>query len=320
MSTAGLYQIQPQTSIRGSCGNAAPIKSRKRSTKVCSPTTCGDEPNDHKSETASSELLESLSSELRAQGVRRSKATIKSLADHIARSQQERSAWLGYLKNTDNTAHTDILGWIKRAQMSQELDEALWRGFLAGHFGRGGYDSASRLLCGFQDNTMWNWDRVSSHLPTFNSWLTRNRSGLATLRFGNHRKYESQKPENLSLVITSFVRFVAAHGGTPRLALYAGESIDAERGFHVLYKRLSSVIRFGRTGCFDTLCLLSDLGILPVKPGSCYLVGATGPLKGARKLWGELPPKKLSILADQTARSVGVSMEVFEDALCNWQK
>ena len=49
--------------------------------------------------------------------------------------------------------------------------------------------------------------------------------------------------------------------------------------------------------------------------------GSTGPLKGARLLFGEnatsaaLDPRLVELGAE-----LGVGMQVIEDALCNWQK
>jgi len=79
--------------------------------------------------------------------------------------------------------------------------------------------------------------------------------------------------------------------------------------------------RMRRTGTFDLLCLLGDIGTLNVRAGSCYLVGSTGPLKGAREIWGKrLPPSELSRLADETACKVGIPYDIFENALCMWGK
>jgi hypothetical protein len=43
-------------------------------------------------------------------------------------------------------------------------------------------------------------------------------------------------------------------------------------------------------------------------------------LRGAGKLFGERTPKELNELANLTARHVKVSFDIFEDALCGWQK
>ena len=86
-----------------------------------------------------------------------------------------------------------------------------------------------------------------------------------------------------------------------------------------------AVTRFGRLGKFDYLCLLGRLGFANLIPGSAYLVGATGPLAGARLLFGGRTDAGLgattleSRLRDLDA-VLNVGMQVMEDSLCNWQK
>jgi len=92
-----------------------------------------------------------------------------------------------------------------------------------------------------------------------------------------------------------------------------------EAKFGVLYHSLKVIFRFNRTGAFDLLCLLGNTGLLPVRPGSCYLPGSTGPLIGARKLWGRPQPKELSRLADSTPQALRIPFE-YVNALCMWQK
>ena len=222
----------------------------------------------------------------------------------------------------------DILRWIAEVQKSDDLDEALWRAFLASHFGRPSADrrksqeveSAARLLCGFGTTPVWTWNRVSQNPAAFFEWLIQHQNQLATLRFGNHRKFESKKANKLFEVIAGFVDWVRGLGNNPQEA-FATEGCDtSEEQFDRLFYRLTAIPRFGRLGAFDMLCLLGDMGILPVKAGSCYLKGASGPLNGARRLWGNRSVADLTRLADEAARALGVPIEVFEDALCNWQK
>ena len=90
--------------------------------------------------------------------------------------------------------------------------------------------------------------------------------------------------------------------------------------FDILYRRLRPLKQFGRTGCFDFLVLLLDLGLISAKPKSCYLRGATGPLQGAKLLWGERLPREIDEMAAELSEWLDVSPIVMEDALCNWQK
>lgn len=283
----------------------------------CSPTAVNQQRS-----SVSKELIDQILSILQEQGIQQSERDVARFADHIKRSERKHQAWERYLQNLDRASPTSILWWINEAHKSGDDNEVLWRAFLAGHFGNDehGYKSAARLLCAFNNLPVWTWERVSSDLPTFKRWLTDHGEDLASLKFANHHKYESKKPEELYKVFNSFIKWVKVSGQTPRQAFMVDEASSPEARFHSLYRSLEELWRFGRTARFDMLCLLGDLGFLSIKPGSCYLRGSTGPLKGARKLWGKLRPKQLSELADQAARRLGVPMNVFEDALCNWQK
>jgi hypothetical protein len=53
--------------------------------------------------------------------------------------------------------------------------------------------------------------------------------------------------------------------------------------FDAAYDSLT-IERFGRLAKFDFLALLGRLDLAPIAPGSAYLSGATGPLRGARLL------------------------------------
>jgi hypothetical protein len=151
-------------------------------------------------------------------------------------------------------------------------------------------------------------------------WLMEHRDHLKSLHFGNHRKYESHKPQIIFQVVASFLDWGTENGGTPSAAFGVGPRGNPEARFDALFKSLRGIYRFDRTGAFDLLCLLGGLGVLPVRAGSCYLIGSTGPLKGARKLWGKRSPSELARLADVTAKALRIPYDVFEDALCMSQK
>jgi len=218
----------------------------------------------------------------------------------------------------------DIIRLIQVAGDSGDLDEAIWRSFLAAHFGRPSANravenqlgSASLLLCGFGSEPRWTWERVSARPNALHSWLHEHADDLASLSFGNHRKYESQKPDLLWEVIESFIELAERHGGPGALVTVA----PGDDSFDVLYRRLLPLRRFGRTGRFDFLVMLIDLALLLAEPTSCYLRGATGPKQGAELLWGKRPIAELDCLAAELAGQIGVSPIVLEDALCCWQK
>jgi hypothetical protein len=222
-----------------------------------------------------------------------------------------------------NRQSDDIIGLIQMARVSGDLDEAVWRCFLAVHFGRASANderilSASKFLCAFGAEPFWTWQRVCGAPEALRRWLSEHVVNLKSLSYGNHRKYESKRPKAIWAVMESFVTLAQEHGGP--LELFTIDPKDAAKGFDLLYRRLSSLRQFGRTGRFDFLVLLSDLKLITVEPALCYLEGSTGPLSGARGLWGKRSVRELERLAADLAERVSVSPIGVEDALCNWQK
>lgn len=245
-------------------------------------------------------------------------STYLQLAEELRRERLERAL------ARDFPDGMDIVRWIVAAQDDGDADEALWRGFLGAHFGEplaepGVARSAGKLLCGFGTLPEWIWTRIWEDPVAFLKWLLEHRPELEALEFGNHRKFEAKKPDLLYEVIVSFVRWIRRNGGAPSAAFSTAGELPEVR-FDLLFHQLGALKRFGRLGRFDLLCLYADLRLLPIRPGSCYLVGASGPLEGARRLWGQRPAPELGRLADAAAAHLGIPFPVFEDALCNWQK
>jgi Alpha-glutamyl/putrescinyl thymine pyrophosphorylase clade 3 len=85
-------------------------------------------------------------------------------------------------------------------------------------------------------------------------------------------------------VIASYVNWIAP----PHTHLQMIQEVHTKVGqnpgavFDALYGSMDSVMGFGRLGKFDFLTMLGKLGVAPIEPDSAYLVGATGPLQGAR--------------------------------------
>ena len=95
--------------------------------------------------------------------------------------------------------------------------------------------------------------------------------------------------------------------------------------FDYLYKTMNSVRRSGRLAKFDYLTMLGKLGLAPIEPGSAYLGEATGPRRGADLLFrgslkANVPAKDLDTWLNELDEELGVGMQVFKDAICNWQK
>ena len=87
---------------------------------------------------------------------------------------------------------------------------------------------------------------------------------------------------------------------------------------------MEMVWRFGRTSKFDYLSMAGKLGLANIKPGHPYLQYATGPLDGARLLFGNSTANTQT--TNLRLRELGLhlnlyyGMQIMEDAVCNWQK
>lgn len=216
-------------------------------------------------------------------------------------------------------------------------DEAFWLVFLRTHFGkhrRAGWRHVRDVYGALGSSAPWTWGRVVADIDGFRDWLDAHQSQLKDPSlphgFGNHRKYESLAGwthAGTGSVIASYVAWV---GEPPVHQSRFGEARDAAENdpqvaFDILYRSMGEIRRFGRLARFDYLNLVGKIGLASVKPGKAYLQDSTGPLKGARLLFQSPGESNLavSVLEDMTAAlgvSLGVTFDVMEDALCNWQK
>jgi hypothetical protein len=209
-----------------------------------------------------------------------------------------------------------------------DLDEAIWLIFLATHFGKHGKhgwrmvkDVYSGLGAG-----RWSWERASSQPGAFRKWLRENRVEIGGA-FGNHRKYETLDVDSRSstaLVIEKFLERCDPSPSNYFAELVRSIGNDPTRIFDAAYDDLR-IARFGRLAKFDFLALLGRMDLAPLKPGSAYLKGATGPLRGARLLVDGDPSSRttaaaLEIILQRLDRTLDVGMQVMEDSICNWQK
>jgi hypothetical protein len=219
-----------------------------------------------------------------------------------------------------------------------DLDEACWLVFLFTHFGkhlRTGYRLARDVYGSLGNGPVWTWDRTSANPVAFRKWLAANVHGLrhnpARGCFGNHRKYQSLDPESPSgtgQAVVTYVKWVMAHGRHQALfddaAIASGHDPRATFGF--LYRSMGTVASFGRVAKFDYLTMIGKLGLADIKPGSTYMTGSTGPLDGARLLFGDqaagVAPSEIDRWLVELEAQLGLpmGMQILEDALCNWQK
>jgi hypothetical protein len=219
--------------------------------------------------------------------------------------------------------------WMRKG----ELDEAFWLVFLSTHFGKHvkyGW-GLTRAVYGGSNGQTWTWKRVSRNVGEFRRWLSQNEVALKQrYAFSNHRKYQSLSAYSkvgTGAVVESYVKWVAP----PRTHLQMIQELHKKVGqdpravFDSVYQSMDLVMGFGRLGKFDYLTMLGKLGVAPIEPGSAYLVGATGPLQGARLLFANNPkaklsPRDLDVRLAKLGSYLDVGMQVLEDSLCNWQK
>lgn len=216
-----------------------------------------------------------------------------------------------------------------------DVEEASWLVFLATHFGkasRTGWLLTKDVYGALGAGHNWTWPLVSTNPVAMSQWIASNQAVLRSggRKFGNHRKYESLDPaksNSTGEIIESYVNWVMQHGSHTGLFTHALTQCggDSRAAFGMLYRSMGAVKRFGRTGKFDYLTMIAKVGISTIVADSTYMAEATGPLKGARLLFGGTTKANLSALVleqkiQQLDSILGVGMQVIEDALCNWQK
>jgi len=217
------------------------------------------------------------------------------------------------------------------------IDEAFWLVLLSVYFGknrRTGWRLARDVYSGLGNVHPWDWARTTADPQRFREWLgehqARLRGGDGIARsFGNHRKYESLdawSPRGTGAAVESYVTWVGPHASHQMLLEETQRRVgtDRRRLFDDLYHSMT-VASFGRTAKFDYLTMVGKIGLAPIEPGSTYMQGATGPLTGARLLFGRATTSNLTsaILEARLVEleaELNVGMQVLEDALCNWQK
>lgn len=210
-------------------------------------------------------------------------------------------------------------------------DEACWLVFLFVTYGkakRTGWRLIRDVYGRLGHGGRWDWATVAASPRAFAEWIVARAETLwpkGTPRpFGAHRQHETVAPTGRS--VETYVAWIGAAGHRAKFnTAVAANGGDPRRTFDALYRDMDSVHRFGRLGKFDYLTMLSKLDLAPIEPGSTYMAGATGPVAGARLLFGGDRVANMTVhrldaqLADLDAH-LGVGMQVLEDALCNWQK
>lgn len=219
-------------------------------------------------------------------------------------------------------------------QEQGELDEAFWMVFIFVHFGkhsRGGWRYARQVYgCLGEQNHKWDWATTSSDPAAFRVWLNAHQQQIRVPGvpggFGNHRKYQSLDAYSDTGTGAAFETYVDWVGPPRTHAQLIDQSLqrvdwNPRRAFRELYNSMNHVASFGRTARFDYLAMIGKLELAAIEPGSTYMQNSTGPLSGARLLFGvHHGATQLDQWLIELEAQLGVGMQVLEDALCNWQK
>ncbi len=212
-----------------------------------------------------------------------------------------------------------------------DVDEAAWLVFLSTHFGKHGRSGWSLPLAVYRGGgagERWTWARTSQRPEDFRAWLHDNQGRLRGIgAFGNHRKYvslDAKKPVGTGAAVSSYVRWIKSAGDHRTKfteVRQATTPFSEAMFFDRLYNSLGAVTSFGRMAKFDYLTMIGKTGILAIEPGKAYLTDATGPLNGARLLFGRnASAHTLEDYLVDLAALLGVGQQVMEDSICNWQK
>lgn len=216
-------------------------------------------------------------------------------------------------------------------QRGGNLEEAFWSVFLFVHFGKhatGGWRYAREIYGRLGDGTLWDWGSTSQDPAGFRNWLNAHQTHLRRPGggFGNHRKRESldgMSANGTGAVVESYVGWVGPRRSHVQMfdEAVARAGGDSRAAFDALYGSMNAVVRFGRLARFDYLTMVGKLGLAPISPGSPYLAGSSGPLRGARLLFDRDGPAPIfDVWLVELDQQLGVGMQVLEDAICNWQK
>lgn len=209
------------------------------------------------------------------------------------------------------------------------FDEAGWLIFLMTYFARRPDSGWRRLqdVYGMLGAGLWDWPTVTADPADFDQWLTANWMQVRGA-FGNHRKYESLRPDAQRPMQRAVADYLAWIGGGGHAAFFAASVVGAGNDPHTIFDHLyqrMAISSFGRLAKFDYLSLIGRYKLAPIEAGSAYLDGATGPGNGARLLIDGVRNSGRSNSDVQNKlngldANLKVGMAVMEDALCNWQK
>lgn len=235
--------------------------------------------------------------------------------------------------------HFDPLKAAVAFMREGDIDESCWMVFYFVHFGknsRGGWRYAREVYQALGQCEHWTWVNTSSDPKAFRLWLAENEERIKCKDvpggFGNHRKYQSlnaHADDQTGAAFESYVEWIGAGNSHVDRFTEITNASDGTPGsrFDALYRSMSAVKSFGRMAKFDYLCMIGKLGLLDIEPTSVYIASATGPKAGGKLLFaGDSSANRSNIQLEADYTILGdrldlpFSMQILEDAICNWQK
>ena len=237
-----------------------------------------------------------------------------------------------YINESTCNPNNNYFDPIKAAiyyQKNGNYDEACWLIFLltvCGKHRKKGW-LMLRQIYQKKSNEVWSWSAVTASIDDFDQCY-RSKYPNLTRAFGNHRKFETLKPDSkigTNNVIKSYIKWIdnPYEHETFFNSLTINDTNSIEK-FDSVYNSMGQVIRFGRMSIFDYLCMLGKVGLLKIKPGKIYIKNATGPKKGALKLFNSTDSE---IILEEKIKDLNknlplgnIGFQILEDAICNWQK
>lgn len=261
---------------------------------------------------------------------------LESLHREIYISMMKNRTWSENYANPNNDEFHPLKAAIYNHQKGN-LDEAFWLVFLLTHFGKhrisGWYYVRAVYGC-LGEGSLWNWVNTSINPIGFKTWLYNHQSILKPMGspygFGNHRRYislDAFSQKGTGATVESYIKWIDPTLGHQNLIDRAYQQVgrDPNKVFEYLFHSMKDVVSFGRLARFDYLSMVGQLGFASIEPEFAYLKDSTGPLRGARFLFGGKKTIRIGVLQLETWLTeldgeLGVGKRVLEDALCNWQK
>lgn len=214
------------------------------------------------------------------------------------------------------------------------LDEAVWLVFFATQFGKhavDGWKLCANIFGSFGRGPRWTREEYAARPLAFEAMLDANAENLEVAavagRYSNHRQYVSRKPDSIARTFREAYSWLFRYGSFSDHVRDVHRRVGQEPtgAFDELYRSMKTVHSYGRLGAFDFLTMIGKLELAAIAPGSTYLVGATGPLRGARLLFYgatayPVTANELQVRFDRLDGYLNIGKQPLEDSVCNWQK